>query len=135
MAKLQSVEISTLFHTCVHLTQSFWFKRFAENFSSFPGKFTLCTNLAHNMSLVGCLKSHTVAMWQSMEVSVLFHTCVYQILPFWLKRSFENSSSVPGNFTSCAKLAKNEFVEILKSYSLTRCQSIEISVLFHSCTH
>ena len=54
--------------------------------------------------------------WQSMGISVLFHTCVYQILPFWLKRSFENSSSVRGKFTLCATLTENEFGEILKSY-------------------
>ena len=122
MAMWQSMEISGLFHTCGHKTLPFWLKElmnispifqdkltfvqnwpknefdeilksYPQNFSSFQGNFTLRTTLAHKMSLVGFLKSEPLVMRQSMEISVPFHPCVYQTLPFWMKKAFENSSS------------------------------------------
>ena len=48
LAKWESMKISVLFHSCVHLTLPFWIKRIPENFSSFAGKFTLCTTMTEN---------------------------------------------------------------------------------------
>ena len=66
---------------------------------------------------------HTLAKWQSMKISVLFHSCAHLTLPFWIKR-------IPENF--CAKWQKIKCGKNLKSYPLAKWQSIEISVLFHS---
>ena len=57
------------------------------------------------MSLVEFLKSYPLAMWQSMVVSVLFHSCLYQTLQILAVKIFYSSSSSPGKFTLCAKIA------------------------------
>ena len=106
LAKCQSMEISVLFHSCAHLTLPFWTKRIPENFSSFPGKFTLYTKRP-KIKYSKILNSYPLAKWQSMEISILFHKCVYLTPPFWLKRFPENISSFPGKFTLCTKMAKN----------------------------
>ena len=53
------------------------------------------------------LKSYPLAKRQSMIISVLFDSCAHLTLPFWIKEIPENSSSFPGKFTLCTKIAKN----------------------------
>ena len=48
LAKWELMKISVLFHSFAHLTLPLWIKRIPENFSSFPGKFTLYTKKAKN---------------------------------------------------------------------------------------
>ena len=81
------------------------------------------------------LNFYRLAKWQSMEILVLFHKCVYLTLPFWLKRFPENISSFLGKFTLYTEKAKMEYGKILKSYPLVKWPSIEMSVLFHKCIY
>ena len=56
LAKWPSMEMSVLFHQFVHFILLSWLKRIPVNFSSFPGKFTLCAKMAEN------------EVWQDFEV-------------------------------------------------------------------
>ena len=69
------IEISILFNTCVHSTLPFWQKRIPENFSSFPGKVTLWLQKSPKIKHDKILKSYPLAKWQSIEISIPFHTC------------------------------------------------------------
>ena len=53
------------------------------------------------------LKSDPLIKWQSMKISVLFHSFAHLALPFWVKRIPENFSTFPGKFTLCEKRVKN----------------------------
>ena len=132
LAKWKSMEISVLFHKCIHITLPFWLKRITDNFSSFQRKFTLHTKMAKN-KYGKILKSYPLVKWQPMEILVLFHKCIHITLPFRTKRIPKNFSSVSGKFTLYAKMAKNKYGKILKSYPLVKWQSMEILVLFYNC--
>ena len=94
-------------------------------------KISLKTSLVRFLSLTTAL----VVMWQLIEISIPFHTCVHVTLPFWINRIPENLSSFPGKFTLCKNWPKIKHGKTLKSYTLARWQVMEISVLFHSCVH
>ena len=98
--------ISVLFHSFAHLALPFWIKRISVNFSSFPGKFTLCAKMP-KIKCSKILKSYPLAKRQSTKISVLFHSFAHLTLPLWMKIIPENFSSFPGKLTLCAKIAKN----------------------------
>ena len=107
-------------------------------FLQFPRKiYSVLTEWA-NIKYGKILKSYLQAMWQSVEIPVLFHPCVYETLPIWLKRAFQNSASFPGKFFQehCLQTwTKNEFGEILKSYPLAMWESMEnLSRIPQICT-
>ena len=65
-----------------------------------------------------------------IEISIPFHRCHSSS-----KDLLKVPLIFPENFRYVQNLPKNEFGEILRSYNLAKWQSIEISILFHTCVH
>ena len=107
LAKWQSMEISVLFHSFAHLTLPFWIEhKFLKTSPVFQENLH-CVEKWPKIKCGKILKSYPLAKWQSVEISVLFHSFAHLTLPLWIKRIPENFSSFPGKFTLYTKKDKN----------------------------
>ena len=83
-------------------------KRFLKRFLHFQENLHCVQNWYKN-SFAGLLKCYPLTMWQSTEISALFHKNTHQTLPLWLKRISETFPTFPEKLILCAKLVQKWF--------------------------